>query len=110
MTSPAELSSLKSEVAELWKRFKKDEPRSGTSEDPARKALVEQIKALDVRQKELMVRRDAMRHELEVLRARSAGRRRVARQVGFLVGIALGVLSALAAAPALADFTVRLLG
>jgi hypothetical protein len=30
--------------------------------------------------------------------------------VGFLVGIALGVLSALAAAPALADFTVRLLG
>ncbi|MFT3711001.1 MAG: hypothetical protein QM817_25525 [Archangium sp.] len=109
MTSPAELSNLKSEVAELWKRFKKDEPRPSVLEDPMRKALVDQIKALDVKQKELMVKRDALRHEVEVLRSSSARTRPVRRGVGLALGVILGIAVAISAAPALAEFSVRFL-
>jgi hypothetical protein len=105
MTTPAELSSLKSEVAALWKRFKKDEPPR--LEDPARKTLVEQIRALDVKQKELLVRRDALRHEVEVERARVAGRKPVLRGIGLLAGLVVGVPTAIALAPALAEWTTR---
>lgn len=109
MTAPGELSSLKSEVAELWKRFKAEEPSSSTHDDPARQALVADIKALDVKQKELMVRRDALRHELERERARVAGRAPGWRALGFIIGVSLGVLAVFAVTPEVAALTVRLL-
>lgn len=109
MTAPGELSSLKKEVAELWKRFKAEEPGSVGHDDPARKALVEQIKALDVKQKELMVKRDSLRHELEVERARTTGRAPGFRALGLILGVLIGTALAIAAMPGVADFTVVLL-
>lgn len=110
MTAPGELSSLKNEVAELWKRFKTEEPASAGHDDPARKVLVDQIKALDVKQKELLVKRDSLRHEVEVERARLAARAPGLRALGILLGVLIGVATAIAAMPGVADFTVTLTG
>lgn len=90
MTSPAELSSLKQQVAELWRRFK-TEDQSTPSDDPQRRALAEQTRTLDLKQKELMLRRDALRHELELERARQAGRAPLFKTFGFLLGLGVGV-------------------
>ncbi|MBL8911110.1 MAG: hypothetical protein JNM17_10495 [Archangium sp.] len=108
MTAPGELSSLKNEVAELWRRFKSEEPASAGQDDPARKALVEQIKTLDVKQKELMVKRDSLRHELEVERARIAGRAPGFRALGLILGVLVGVACAIGAMPSVAEFTIAL--
>lgn len=109
MTAPGELSSLKNEVAELWKRFKSEEPSSSVRhDDPQRQALVAQIKALDVKQKELMVARDSLRHELVVERARIAGRKPGLRGLGLVVGVLIGIAAAIAVMPSVAEFTLTL--
>lgn len=94
MTSPADLSTLKQEVAELWRRFKTEEPAARPGNDPVRQALVEKTRALDLEQKELMVRRDALRHEVELVRARAGSRLPIFRGLGLVVGLAVATVAA----------------
>jgi hypothetical protein len=105
MTSPADLSSLKQEVADLWRRFKTEEPSNRPEHDPLRQQLVEKTRTLDLRQKELMVRRDALRHELELEHARTSGRLPVFRGLGLFVGLLVGAVVAGVQLEALAGLT-----
>ncbi|MFO0595908.1 MAG: hypothetical protein U0228_11400 [Myxococcaceae bacterium] len=108
MTTPAELSHLKNEVAELWKRFKKDEPTKKPADDPERTKLTAEVRALDVRSRELMTRRDALRMELDHERRKYASRLPVVRGVGLVFGVAAGAIALYFGLEPLAAWTAEL--
>lgn len=107
MTRTDELTQLRQEVAELWRRFRKEEP-SAPSRDPERASLMATLKAFDVKQKELMTRRDALRAEQELERARASSVVPVLRGLGLVVGVAAGAALALGVVEDVAAWTTGL--
>lgn len=81
-----ELRELKQQVADLWVRFKKDEPV--LADDEPRRALSQQAKALEGRRHELSLRRLSLRSQLDVARRRASRLAPVARFFGAMLGVA----------------------
>ena len=85
-----ELSQLKQEVAELWTRFRKDEPAPG--DDEVRRALAAQNRSLEATRRVLVERRTTLRHELDVFRRRASRLAPAVRVFGGLAGVTLAGL------------------
>ena len=83
----AELSQLKQEVAELWTRFRNDEPAPG--DDDARRALAAQNRNLEATRRVLVERRTTLRNELDVFRRRASRLAPAVRVFGGLMGVLL---------------------
>lgn len=101
-----ELSQLKQEVAELWTRFRKDEPAQG--DDDVRRALAAQNRSLEATRRVLVERRTTLRHELDVFRRRASRLAPVVRVFGGLIGVALALAALVTILPDLAGFSVGL--
>ena len=104
----AELSQLKQEVAELWTRYRKDEPAPG--DDAARRALADQNRSLEAKRRVLVERRTTLRHELDVFRRRASRLAPAVRVFGGLVGALAAALSLGPVLPSVAEFSVGLTG
>lgn len=102
----AELSQLKQEVAELWTRFRKDEPAPG--DDDARRALADQNRSLEAKRRLLGERRTSLRRELEASRRRASRLAPAVRVFGGLVGAVVAALSLGPVLPSLAELSVGL--
>lgn len=90
MTSPAEVSHLKEEVAELWRRFKSGPAEPNTADEPHRQALLDETRRLDVRHRELMRRRDELDHARRLTLASTDARRMAFALLGLLLGAGSG--------------------
>jgi CBS domain-containing protein len=101
-----ELSQLKQEVAELWTRFRKDEPAPG--DDDARRALATHNRNLEATRRVLVERRTTLRHELDVFRRRASRLAPVVRVFGGLIGVTLAGALVGATLLELAGFSVEL--
>jgi hypothetical protein len=82
----AELTSLKQEVAELWSRYRKEEPRP--ADDEGRRALAELNRTLEAKRRGLADRSAALRLELEQHRRRASRLSPVVRVFGGMIGSA----------------------
>lgn len=102
----AELSQLKQEVAELWTRYRKDEPV--VADEEGRKALSELNRSLEAQRRALSDRSSTLRSELEVQRRRAWRLSPVVRVFGGLIGSAVAGGLASVAFPELAALTVEL--
>lgn len=102
----AELSQLKQEVAELWTRFRKDEP--SPVDDEGRRALAELNRTLEAKRRSLADRRTILRHELEVLRRRASRLAPAVRVLGGLLGVALAAVGVHPALPEVARLSLDL--
>jgi hypothetical protein len=107
MTSPADVSSLKHEVAELWRRFKTD-PEPPNAPDPRRQALLDSTRALDAKHKALSARRDAIKSATRLARAGDDSRRVAFTALGFVVGVGLGSAALALGLDTLANLTCEL--
>lgn len=101
-----ELKELKQEVADLWVRFRKEEPV--VVEDEPRRTLSQQAKALEARRRELSERRVSLRSQLDVARRRTSRLAPVARFFGGLVGVVVTSALVLPLVPELAAETLSL--
>lgn len=101
-----ELSQLKQEVAELWTRFRKDEPAA--ADDEGRRVLAELNRSLEAKRRLLADRRAALRVELDVLRRRASVLAPVVRVFGGLVGAALAALGLAPLMPDVAALSLQL--
>ncbi len=101
-----ELSSLKQEVAELWSRYRKDEPLPG--DEPERQTLGAQRRALEVKHRELVDRRAALRSAVEAERRRVSAFAPVLQSCGAVVGVVVTALALSAVLPAVADWSLSL--
>lgn len=100
MSEPqVELNALKHEVAELWTRFRKEEPK--VVDDEARRALSEKTKSLELKRRHLADRRAVLKQQLDVARRR---RSRIAPVVHFFGGLAGLVVTFLAVLPFVPQF------
>lgn len=104
---PSEVSQLKQEVAELWRRFRQREGEpSLTAEDPTRDRLAEQARVLEGKRRLLVARRDEVRATLD--EAERSGSRFVPVLTG--LGLLVGGLGAAGVAwgllPHVAELTV----
>lgn len=90
-----ELSELKQEVAELWARYRKEEPRSG--DDEGRRALAELNRSLEAKRRALADRSSTLRLELEAHRRRASQLAPAVRVFGGLIGcvVALAIVGSL---------------
>lgn len=95
MTAP-DVASLKQEVAELWRRFKAEQPEVGTPVDPRRQEVLEATRLLEARQQALAARRDALEVALRRARAVDHSRRAGFTVLGVLVGAGLGWVALMA--------------
>lgn len=102
----AELSQLKQEVAELWTRFRKDEP--APADDEGRRALAELNRTLEGKRRSLADRRTTLRHELELLRRRASRLAPAVRVLGGLLGVALAAVGLRPALPEVARLSLDL--
>lgn len=107
MSEPqVELNALKHEVAELWTRFRKEEPR--VVDDEGRRALSEQTRSLELKRRHLADRRSVLRLQLEVARRR---RSRIAPAVHFfgaLAGLVVTFVAVLPFVPDVAELSLLL--
>lgn len=101
-----ELSSLKQEVAELWSRYRKDEPAPDLGAD--RLALVEQVRELDVKQRALVSRRSVLQSAIDAERRRVSAFVPVLRACGAVVGFGVTALVVVNVLPAVADWSLSL--
>lgn len=101
-----ELSSLKQEVAELWSRYRKDEP--GPGDESERQTVGAQLRALEVKQRALVDRRSSLRSALEAERRRVSAFAPVLQWCGAVVGVVVSALALGAALPAVADWSLSL--
>lgn len=90
MTSPADVSGLKHEVAELWRRFKSEPADPRADADPQRQALLDATRLLDAKQKALAAQRDALEAALKLARGSNHVRRTAFAALGMLFGAGLG--------------------
>jgi hypothetical protein len=90
MTSPADVTGLKHEVAELWRRFKTEPPAVHADADQERQAVLDATRVLDAKQKALAARRDALEGDLRQARGATRARRVGFGVLGALVGAGLG--------------------
>jgi hypothetical protein len=101
-----ELSQLKQEVAELWTRFRKDEPAPG--DDDVRRALAAQNRSLEATRRVVVERRTTLRHELDVFRRRASRLAPAVRVFGGLTGVTLAGVVLAILLPDLAGLSVGL--
>ena len=101
-----ELSSLKQEVAELWSRYRKDEPVPG--DEAERQSLGAQLRALEVKQRELVDRRSALRSAVEAERRRVSAFAPVLQLCGAVVGVVITALAVGPVLPLVADWSLSL--
>ena len=101
----AELSQLKQEVAELWTRYRKDEPV--LVDDEGRKVLSELNRTLEGQRRALSDRSSTLRIELEVQRRRASRLSPVVRVIGGVIGSAVTAVLAGAVMPALAAWSME---
>ena len=101
-----ELSSLKQEVAELWSRYRKDEPVPG--DEVERQTVGAQLRALEVKQRALVDRRSSLRSALEAERRRVSAFAPVLQWCGAVVGVVVSALALGAVLPVVADWSLSL--
>lgn len=101
-----ELSSLKQEVAELWSRYRKDEPMPG--DEGERQSLGAQLRALEVKHRELVDRRSALRSAVEAERRRVSAFAPVLQTCGAVVGVVVTALALGVVLPTVADWSLSL--
>ncbi|MDP3500941.1 MAG: hypothetical protein Q8S33_11430 [Myxococcales bacterium] len=101
-----ELSSLKQEVAELWSRYRKDEPVPG--DEVERQRLGAQLRALEVKHRELIDRRSALRSGIEAERRRVSAFVPVLQMGGAVVGVVVSLLTLGVVLPTVADWSLSL--
>ena len=102
----AEISQLKQEVAELWNRYRKEQPRF--VDDESRSRLAEQNRTLEAKRRSLSERSAGLRTQLERQRQQASQLAPVVRVAGGLLG---GLLTAAALStmlPQLAEFSTAL--
>ncbi len=100
----AELSQLKQEVAELWTRYRKDEPVP--VDDEGRKALSELNRSLEAQRRALSDRSSLLRTELLVQRRRASRLSPVVRVIGGLIGSAVTAVLVGVMVPELAAWSI----
>lgn len=108
MTSPADVSTLKAEVAELWRRFKHDGPAVHVEADSMREALLETTRTLEQRHQALLARRDELERTRRLALSRTRARRLGFGVLGLLCGGVLGLSGAAEGLEAVAVATVDL--
>lgn len=101
-----ELSSLKQEVAELWSRYRNDEPVPG--DEAERQSLGAQLRALEVKNRELVDRRAALRSAVEAERRRVSAFAPVLQVCGATVGVVVTALALGVVLPTVADWSLSL--
>jgi len=101
-----ELSSLKQEVAALWSRSRKDEPAPDT--DTERLRLLEQVRALDVKQRGLAERLFGLRSAIDAERRRVSAFAPVLHFCGAVIGAVVTALVVVSALPTVADLSLSL--
>ncbi len=95
-----ELSELKQEVAELWTRYRKEEPRE--VDDEGRRALAGLNRTLEAKRRALSDRSATLRSELEAHRRRASQLAPVVRVFGGMIGSVLALILVGALMPELA--------
>lgn len=106
MSSPADIPTLQHEVAELWRRFKSEQPTAGV--DPERQTLLERTRALNEKQQALARRRDLLQSELSRARAGDSNRRVVVTALGALCGVVVASIAGSVTIEAIAVATIDL--
>lgn len=101
-----ELSALKQEVADLWRRFRQHEGEQDVGEDPARAQLSEQARVLEGKRKLLVERREVVRAVLEKDRQQASRFVPVVRALGLLLGGVAAMAAAWLALPEVAALSV----
>lgn len=96
-----ELTDLKQEVAELWAKYRKEEPR--VLEDESRKELATLNRTLETKRKALSDRSASLRSELDAHRRRASRLSPVVRVFGGIIGAAIASSIVIAMAPELAE-------
>ena len=102
----AELSELKQEVAELWARYRKEEPKQVG--DESHKALAELNRALEKKRRALSDRSAALRHELDVHRRKASRLSPVVRVLGGIIGSGLTAAIIGSVLPELSEHSIDL--
>jgi hypothetical protein len=101
-----ELSSLKQEVAELWSRYRKEEPLPG--DDAERQQWSSQLRALEVKQRALADRRALLRSAIEAERRRVSVFAPILLAGGGVVGLFIVALGVGLVLPMVADWSASL--
>jgi hypothetical protein len=96
-----ELTELKAEVAELWAKYRKEEPR--VLEDDARRELAALNRTLETKRKALSDRSASLRSELEAHRRRASRLSPVVRVFGGIIGAAIASAIVIAMVAELAE-------
>lgn len=99
-----ELTDLKQEVAELWAKYRKEEPR--VVEDDSRRELAALNRALETKRRALSDRSASLRSELETHRRRASRLSPVVRVFGGMIGAALGSALVIVMLPEVAEATL----
>ena len=101
----AELTQLKQEVAELWTRYRQQQPQPLFGEDEERRTLAELNRTLEGKRRALADKSSTLRLELEVIHRTAARLSPVARVFGGLLGTLLSAGLVAAVLPELAPVT-----
>lgn len=101
-----ELSSLKQEVAELWSRYRKDEPLP--DDEVERPRLSEQVRALELKQRALADRRSVLRSAIEAERRRLSAFAPILQGCGAVCGVVVTALCVGVLLPTFADSSLSL--
>ncbi len=101
-----ELSSLKQEVAELWSRYRKEEPLPG--DDAERQQWSSQLRALEVKQRALADRRALLRSTIEAERRRVSAFAPILHAGGGVVGLFIAALGVGLVLPTVTDWSASL--
>ena len=100
-----ELTQLKQEVAELWTRYRQQQPQPLFGEDEERRSLTELNRTLEGKRRALADKSSTLRLELEAIRRTAARLSPVARVFGGLLGTLLAAGLVAAVLPELASAT-----
>ena len=100
-----ELSQLKQEVAELWTRYRQQQPQPLFGEDDERRKLAELNRTLEGKRRALAEKSFALRLEVEVHRRSSARLSPLARVLGGFLGTLFACISVASGVPELAATT-----
>jgi hypothetical protein len=104
MTMTTELTELKQEVAELWAKYRKEEPR--VIEDESRRELAALNRTLETKRRALSDRSSSLRLELEAHRRRASRLSPVVRVFGGIIGAALSSALVIVLAPEFAQSAI----
>ncbi len=101
-----ELTELKAEVAELWAKYRKEEPR--VFEDDSRRELAALNRTLETKRKALSDRSASLRSELDAHRRRASRLSPVVRVFGGIIGAALTTAIVITMAQDIAEQSIGL--